>query len=212
MPRVMVVESDVAFAEEIRLALETHAVEVQVVSDGNEALQVAKSAGADLILLRVELPKISGYSICNKLKKSSDPRVKSIPLVVISSEATPEIFAAGEDVRVTVFAKNRSGSALQFGIGSSSCQLAGAVRVAGEDAPMIIHRICLADMSPWRLDPGEERTETWTWKGTVRLDGAAQALPPGEYEVTGVAGDYRAHPFKNIRGRQQAAEPVGCDG
>jgi len=33
---------------------------------------------------------MSGYSVCNKLKK--DESLRTIPLVVISAEATPETF------------------------------------------------------------------------------------------------------------------------
>ena len=42
------------------------------------------------MVLCVELPGLSGYSWCNRLKK--DGTLKSIPLVITSSEATPETF------------------------------------------------------------------------------------------------------------------------
>src|SRR5205823_11487504 len=42
------------------------------------------------IVLCVELPRMSGYSICAKLKK--DAQLKSIPLIITSAEATPETF------------------------------------------------------------------------------------------------------------------------
>ena len=64
--------------------------DVELVGDGTQALQRAKDAPPDLILLCVELPKMSGYSICNKLKKN--PSLKDVPLVIMSSEATPDIF------------------------------------------------------------------------------------------------------------------------
>jgi CheY-like chemotaxis protein len=59
--------------------------------DGKEGLDVATRDRPDLIVLCVELPKMSGYSICNKLKKDND--LKGIPLIITSKEATPETFA-----------------------------------------------------------------------------------------------------------------------
>jgi CheY-like chemotaxis protein len=79
MPKVLVVESDANFAEHVLRGLYERwpAVEVEVIGDGQTALQSAVAFPPDLILLCVELPKISGYSICNKLKKN--PQLKGIP-------------------------------------------------------------------------------------------------------------------------------------
>ncbi len=60
------------------------------VADGKEGLDKASADRPDAIILCVELPKMSGYSICNKLKK--DDQLKSIPLIITSREATHETF------------------------------------------------------------------------------------------------------------------------
>jgi len=88
--QILVVENDAAYADQIRGSLEPLGLQVQVVGDGGEGLQQAKSNPPELILLSVELPNMSGYSICNKLKKNPD--LKRIPLIIMSAEATPEIF------------------------------------------------------------------------------------------------------------------------
>jgi DNA-binding response OmpR family regulator len=88
--RVLVVESDNQFAEQVSRAFLPYGITADIVGDGTEGLQRAKSDQPDLILLCVELPNMSGYSICNKLKKN--PELKAIPLVIMSSDATPDIF------------------------------------------------------------------------------------------------------------------------
>jgi len=88
--KILLIESDGAFAQEISAAIEAHGVEVRVTFDGKEALELARAEHPDLIVLCVELPKMSGYSVCNKLKK--DDQLKAIPLVIMSGEATPETF------------------------------------------------------------------------------------------------------------------------
>src|SRR5437870_4713698 len=72
-------------------ALKGKGFAVKLLDDGKDGLDLAKSERPDLIVLCVELPKMSGYSICNKLKKDND--LKGIPLIITSKEATPETFA-----------------------------------------------------------------------------------------------------------------------
>ena len=79
MPRIMVVESDEVSAGMIRQWLTAEwgrvggaadELATDLITDGQLALERAPADPPDLILLRVELPKISGYSICNKFKKN----------------------------------------------------------------------------------------------------------------------------------------------
>ncbi len=91
MPRkILLIESDAPFAREMASALEKGGFAAQVSGDGKEGLDLARDLRPDAIVLCVELPKMSGYSICNKLKK--DDGLRSIPLVIISAEATAETF------------------------------------------------------------------------------------------------------------------------
>jgi len=88
--RILVIESDEEFSESLVSLFSQYDVETRVIGDGKEGLQAAKDDPPDMILLCVELPKMSGYSICNKLKK--DKRLKKVPLIIMSSEATEETF------------------------------------------------------------------------------------------------------------------------
>src|SRR6266702_2552627 len=88
--KILLIESDGAFAQELADALEARGLQARVTGDSKEGLDLARVDRPDCIVLCVELPKMSGYSICNKLKK--DDQLKTIPLVIISAEATPETF------------------------------------------------------------------------------------------------------------------------
>jgi CheY-like chemotaxis protein len=50
----------------------------------------AASERPDLILLSIELPRMNGFSVCNKLKK--DPALKDVPLIIMSSDSSEETF------------------------------------------------------------------------------------------------------------------------
>ncbi len=88
--KVLVFESDPAFAEELRAGLAAYGCEITVVDDAASGLQAASAQKPDLILLAIELPKMNGFSVCNKLKR--DASLKSVPLIIMSSDSTEETF------------------------------------------------------------------------------------------------------------------------
>src|SRR5262249_22166441 len=92
-----VFESDPSFAGELRTELGRLGATVQVVDDGNLGLQAAASDRPNLILLSIELPRMNGFSVCNKLKK--DPQLKDIPLIIMSSESSEETFEQHRKLR-----------------------------------------------------------------------------------------------------------------
>jgi CheY-like chemotaxis protein len=109
---IFVVDADTAFTDTLTGSLAARGFSMQVVPDGKEALEQAKTARPDLIVLCVELPKMSGYSVCNKIKKDED--LKAIPVIITSSEATLETFeqhkklkARAEDYLIKPFDADR---------------------------------------------------------------------------------------------------------
>src|SRR3954449_7378820 len=94
---VLVFESDAGFAADLRNELTKLGCNVQVVDDGNAGLQQATSARPDLILLSIELPRMNGFSVCNKLKK--DPALKDVPLIIMSSESSDDTFEQHRKLR-----------------------------------------------------------------------------------------------------------------
>jgi CheY-like chemotaxis protein len=91
MPKkILLIENDPPFAEGLSQALEASGYHVRATGDGKEGLDLARDWTPDAIVLCVELPSMSGYLVCQKLKK--DDALKPIPLVLTSAEATAETF------------------------------------------------------------------------------------------------------------------------
>src|SRR5690606_28814494 len=88
--QVLVFESDSAFAQELEVGLAEYGCRTTVVDDANAGLQVAADEKPDLILLSIELPRMNGFSVCNKLKR--DAALKNVPLIIMSSDSTEETF------------------------------------------------------------------------------------------------------------------------
>src|SRR5579872_868778 len=95
--KVLVFESDPAFAGELRTELDALGCSTTIVDDGNVGLQQAATDRPDLILLAIELPRMNGFSVCNKLKK--DPSLKEVPLIIMSTESSDETFEQHRKLR-----------------------------------------------------------------------------------------------------------------
>lgn len=70
-------------------------VTTDVATNGVEALEKVASRRPDLILLDVMMPKMSGFEVCNHLKK--DPATRDVPIVMLTAlNEQSDIARAGE--------------------------------------------------------------------------------------------------------------------
>lgn len=81
MTRIMVVEDEESFSEALSFMLRREGYEVEVAGDGNTAMDVFERHGADLILLDLMLPGLSGLEVCRQI------RVKSqVPIIMLTAK------------------------------------------------------------------------------------------------------------------------------
>jgi CheY-like chemotaxis protein len=91
MPKkILLIENDSSFAADVSRALEERGCDVRVTGDGRAGLDLAREWAPSAVVLCVELPGMSGYLVCQKLRK--EDALRSIPLVLTSAEATEETF------------------------------------------------------------------------------------------------------------------------
>jgi len=88
--KILIIEADRNFGSDLSKSLGPRGFETALADNGKDGLEAVRKDRPDLIVLCVELPMMSGYSVCNKLKKDAD--LKDVPLIIMSSEATPETF------------------------------------------------------------------------------------------------------------------------
>ena len=76
MTRVLVVEDEESYSEALAYMLRKEGFEVAVAADGNSALTEFDRNGADIVLLDLMLPGISGTEVCRTrlLYTSPSPR------------------------------------------------------------------------------------------------------------------------------------------
>jgi DNA-binding response OmpR family regulator len=84
MNRVLIIEDDENIAEAFGSYFELNDWEVVLAGDGLAGLEKAKTLKPDLIVLDINLPKLTGREVCHKLKE--DASVKHIPVILMTGE------------------------------------------------------------------------------------------------------------------------------
>ena len=79
----MLVDDNPANLDVLVEALEREGYEILVATNGAEALDVARQASPDLIMLDINMPEMDGYEVCRQLKL--DDRTQAIPILFISA-------------------------------------------------------------------------------------------------------------------------------
>ena len=79
-PTVVVVEDEAAIADTILYALRTDGMQAEHLVLGGDALQRLRAAPADLVILDVGLPDMSGFEVCRTLRTFSD-----VPVIFLTA-------------------------------------------------------------------------------------------------------------------------------
>ena len=75
MARILIVEDEEKIARFVTLELEHEGYQVQDAYDGEEAVELAREGGFDLIILDVMMPKMDGLEVCRRIRKAGNTPV-----------------------------------------------------------------------------------------------------------------------------------------
>jgi two-component system response regulator RegX3 len=79
--RVLVVEDEESFSDALSFMLRKEGFEVGVAASGPEALEAFERLGADLVLLDLMLPGLSGTEVCRSLRQKS-----AVPIIMVTAK------------------------------------------------------------------------------------------------------------------------------
>ena len=80
MTRVLVVEDEDSFSDAISYLLRKEGFEVAVCATGPDALETFDRTGADIVLLDLMLPEMSGTEVCRQLRQRS-----AVPIIMVTA-------------------------------------------------------------------------------------------------------------------------------
>src|SRR5690625_3239631 len=75
MTRIMVVEDEESYRAPLTYQLKKEGYDVVAATTGDEGLDIFRRAGADLVLLDLMLPGMSGTDVCRENRRESSVRI-----------------------------------------------------------------------------------------------------------------------------------------
>ena len=85
MPRILLVEDNEMNRDMLSRRLQRKGFEVIVAEDGDEGVELARTASPDLVLMDVSLPGMDGHEATRVLK--ADEATSSIPIIALTAHA-----------------------------------------------------------------------------------------------------------------------------
>jgi two-component system response regulator RegX3 len=81
MTHILIVEDEISFSEALAFLLEKEGFKVTVAENGREAIEKFDAHGADLILLDLMIPEISGTEVCRIIRSKSQ-----VPIIMLTAK------------------------------------------------------------------------------------------------------------------------------
>jgi two-component system response regulator RegX3 len=81
MTKILIVEDESSFSEALAFLLGKEGFEVSVAEDGRQALNIFAKEGADLILLDLMIPEVSGVDVCRAIRVTSQ-----VPIIMLTAK------------------------------------------------------------------------------------------------------------------------------
>jgi len=152
--RVLIVEDELRMASLIRRGLAKEGLAVDVTSNGEDALWMARSADYDAIVLDVMLPGMSGFDTCERLRKSD----VWAPVLMLTARDSVEDRVNGLDKGADDYLVK------PFAFAELLARLRALVRRGELERPTVL------EVDDLRLDPATRRV----WRGSTEIQLSAK--------------------------------------
>ena len=83
LPLILVVDDSITVRRVTERLLERNKMEVLTARDGLDALNILQEHSPDLILLDIEMPRMDGYELAERVRQ--DTRISDVPIIMITS-------------------------------------------------------------------------------------------------------------------------------
>jgi two-component system response regulator RegX3 len=159
--RILVVEDEQSFSDALSYMLRKEGFEVAVASSGPDGLVEFDKAGADLVLLDLMLPGLSGLEVCRQLRQRSD-----VPVIMLTAKDAEVDKVVGLEIGADDYVTK------PFSARELLARIRAVLRRRGE--PDDAAASATLEAGPVRMDVDRH---------IVSVNGAAVALPLKEFEL-----------------------------
>ncbi len=85
--RLLLADDSITIQKVVELVLAEEDFEIKSVSNGEDALNTLGSFNPDIVLADIEMPKMNGYQLCEKIKQN--PATASVPVILLAGAFEP---------------------------------------------------------------------------------------------------------------------------
>jgi two-component system, OmpR family, response regulator RegX3 len=160
MTRILVVEDEVSYSDPLSYLLKKEGYEVSVAGTGTEALEEFDRAGADLVLLDLMLPGLSGTDVCRALRQRS-----AVPVIMLTAKDSEIDKVVGLEIGADDYVTKPY----------SSRELLARIKA------VLRRRAEPEDLLPATLEAGPVRMDVE--RHVVTVNGEQSAMPLKEFEL-----------------------------
>jgi two-component system, OmpR family, response regulator RegX3 len=159
MTRVLIVEDEESFADPLAFLLRKEGFTTAVAATGQDALAEFDRNGADIVLLDLMLPGMSGTDVCKALRTRS-----AVPVIMVTARDSEIDKVVGLELGADDYVTKPY----------SPRELVARIRA-------VLRRGTEPDLSPMTLEAGGVRMDVE--RHVVTVDGEPQRLPLKEFEL-----------------------------
>ncbi len=161
MTRILVVEDEESYRDPLSYLLRKEGFDVSVAATGPEALDEFARGGADLVLLDLMLPGLSGIEVCRRLRQTS-----SVPVIMLTAKDSEIDKVVGLEIGADDYVTKPYSSRELLARIRAVLRRRAEVPEQPDDGALEVGSV--------RLDPERH---------TVEIDGAPTAFPLKEFEL-----------------------------
>jgi len=85
--KLLLADDSITIQKVVELVLAEEDFEIKSVSNGEDALNILSSFMPDIVLADIEMPKVNGYQLCDRIKKN--PELSHVPVILLAGAFEP---------------------------------------------------------------------------------------------------------------------------
>jgi len=93
MKKILIVEDDRALSQILQIALKSKGYDIDIAFDGLEAIKKLNKNSYNLIILDINLPKLSGFEVAKFVKENE--KTRDIPIIMLTALGQDENIKRG---------------------------------------------------------------------------------------------------------------------
>ena len=85
--KLLLADDSITIQKVVELVLAEEDFQIKSVSNGEDALNLLETFKPDIVLADIEMPKVNGYNLCDKIKKN--PSTSHVPVILLAGAFEP---------------------------------------------------------------------------------------------------------------------------